>query len=47
MRHFGTIDVDQREAQWKSKGWTGFDPTSPLLSEDEQAFERDSVAVVH
>jgi len=46
MTHLGTIDVDQREAQWKSKGWTGFDPKSPLLSEDEQAFERDSVPVV-
>ena len=46
MTDLGTVDVDQREAQWKSKGWTGFDPNSALLSEDEQAFERDSVPVV-
>jgi uncharacterized protein (TIGR02271 family) len=46
LHQFGSVDVDSRAANWKSRGWSGFDPNSPLLSDDEQAFERDSVPVV-
>src|ERR1700716_1236997 len=46
LQQFGSVDVDSRAANWKSKGWTSFDSNSPLLSEDEQAFERDSAPVV-
>ncbi len=46
LQELGTVNVDQRAAQWKSKGWKGFDPNSKLMSDDEQAFERQSVPVV-
>lgn len=42
----GTVALDQRAAQWKSKGWNAFDPNSFPMTEDELAFERDSVPVV-
>ncbi|HEY0747705.1 MAG TPA: YsnF/AvaK domain-containing protein [Steroidobacteraceae bacterium] len=46
MQKLGTVDLDDRAAQWKSRGWNGFDPNAAPLSDDELAFERDSVPVV-
>lgn len=46
MQKLGTVNLDERAAQWKSKGWNGFDPTSSPMTDDELAFERDSVPVV-
>ena len=46
MQKLGTVDLDQRAAQWKSKGWNGFDPDASPMTDDELAFERDSVPVV-
>ena len=46
MQKLGTVDIDDRAAQWKSKGWNGFDPKSSPMTDDELAFERDSVPVV-
>jgi uncharacterized protein (TIGR02271 family) len=42
----GAVNLEQRAAQWKSKGWNGFDPAASPMTADELAFERDSVPVV-
>lgn len=46
MQKLGTVDLDDRAAHWKSKGWNGFDPNASPMTDDEMAFERDSVPVV-
>jgi stress response protein YsnF len=46
LRKLGPINVDERAATWKSRGWEGFDPQAPAMTEDELALERDSVPVV-
>ncbi len=46
MQRFGTVNLDDRAEQWRSRGWNGFDPDSSLMDEDELAFERDSLPVI-
>ena len=46
LNKLGSVDVEQRAAQWKSKGWTGFDPGAGLRSSDDEAFAAESVPVV-
>jgi uncharacterized protein (TIGR02271 family) len=46
MQTLGPVDVDARAAQWKSKGWTGFDRNCKPLSHEEMALERQSVPIV-
>lgn len=29
MNRFGPVDIEQRSAQWRSEGWTGFDADAP------------------
>lgn len=46
MNKMGSVDVEQRAAQWKRKGWTGFDADAGLMSRDDDAFAAESVPVV-
>ncbi|HEY1325594.1 MAG TPA: DUF2382 domain-containing protein [Casimicrobiaceae bacterium] len=40
MSRHGAIDIDARAASWRERGWTGYDPSAPQLSEQELAHER-------
>jgi uncharacterized protein (TIGR02271 family) len=40
LRRHDAIDIDERAEQWRSRGWTGFDPTAQPLSSDELEQER-------
>jgi len=46
LNTMGSVDVEQRAAGWKSKGWTGFDANAGLFSSDDEAFAAQSVPVV-
>jgi uncharacterized protein (TIGR02271 family) len=46
MHTLGSVDVDARAAQWKTKGWHGFDADAAPLSESDLASERAAVPVV-
>lgn len=35
MNRFGAVDIDERAAHWKSRGWSGYDETAPALSDSE------------
>lgn len=35
MNRFGAIDIDERAAQWKSRGWSRYDETAPAMSDTE------------
>lgn len=39
----GAVDVDERVAQWKSAGYTAYDPSAPPLSDDEIARGRQNL----
>jgi uncharacterized protein (TIGR02271 family) len=45
MQELGAVDMDQRAAQWQSKGWTGFDVDAKPLSEEELASEREGTVM--
>lgn len=40
MNRFDPVDVDERTAQWKSRGWSQYDEHAPRMSEAEIAHER-------
>lgn len=42
----GTIDIDERVAQWKSSGYAGYDPSAREYTADEVAAERKAFPVV-
>jgi uncharacterized protein (TIGR02271 family) len=46
MQDMGSVDVEARVDQWKQQGWTGFDPNSEPLTENELERERQAVPVV-
>lgn len=35
MQRFNPVDIDQRASQWRSSGWTGYQSSSPILTETE------------
>lgn len=35
MNRFGAVDIDERVAQWKSRGWSRYDETAPAMSDNE------------
>ncbi|WP_250515108.1 DUF2382 domain-containing protein [Caballeronia sp. INDeC2] len=45
MHEAGAVDVDERAAQWKSNGYTGFDATAKPYTPDEVAADRKAFAV--
>jgi len=40
LRRHGAIDIDDRVEQWRSRGWTGYDPAAQPLTTDELEQER-------
>lgn len=46
LQQLGSVDVDQRAAEWQSRGWTGFDASAKPLSHEELAAEREAVMPV-
>ena len=45
MHEAGAVDVDERAAQWKSNGYTGFDATAKAYTPDEVIADRKAFAV--
>jgi hypothetical protein len=42
MDRFGPIDIDERGAHWRMQGWSKYDSTAPVLSDDEIAHDRSA-----
>lgn len=42
LQRFNAIDLDQREAGWRSSGWSGYQADSPLYTAEEIRKDRDS-----
>lgn len=40
MNRFNPVDIDERAAGWRSRGWSKYDETAPALSDSEIADER-------
>jgi len=40
MERHGAFDIDERAANWRERGWQGYDPTAPRLSPAEVEAER-------
>jgi uncharacterized protein (TIGR02271 family) len=40
MNRFNPVDIDERAAGWRSRGWSQYDETAPALSDSEIADER-------
>lgn len=40
MNRFNPIDIDERAAGWRSRGWTKYDENAPALSDSDIAEER-------
>jgi uncharacterized protein (TIGR02271 family) len=41
LRRHDAVDIHDRAEQWRSRGWTGYEPSAQALSEDELARERE------
>jgi uncharacterized protein (TIGR02271 family) len=35
MNRYDPVDIDERATHWRSQGWSSFDTSAPILSEDE------------
>jgi len=35
MNRFDAVDISERESQWRSQGWTGYDQSAPMLTDSE------------
>jgi len=44
MSRYDPIDIDERSAQWKSQGWSGYDENAPRFSDSEIQQERSMYA---
>jgi uncharacterized protein (TIGR02271 family) len=44
MSRHGAVDVDKRVANWRERGWTGYDANAPALSDEELRQERNVTA---
>ncbi len=40
MNRFGPVDIEERAEQWKSRGWSKYDETAPVMSDAEIDEER-------
>lgn len=40
LNRFEPVDIDDRSAQWRSQGWSEYDRSAPILSEQEIAQDR-------
>ncbi|WP_019139917.1 YsnF/AvaK domain-containing protein [Noviherbaspirillum massiliense] len=44
MNRHDPVDVDERSTQWRSQGWTGYDPNAPMMSDSEIQQDRSMYA---
>lgn len=44
MSRHDPIDIDERSTMWRSQGWSGYDASAPMLTEEEIQKERSSYA---
>ncbi|MES2537565.1 MAG: YsnF/AvaK domain-containing protein [Pseudomonadota bacterium] len=44
MNRFEPVDIDERATHWRSRGWSGYDETAPMLTADEIEQERRGYA---
>jgi uncharacterized protein (TIGR02271 family) len=42
MNRYDPVDIDERSTHWRSQGWSSFDTSAPMLSEDEIRQDRSS-----
>jgi len=35
MNRFDAVDISERESQWRSQGWTGYDQSAPMMTDSE------------
>ena len=42
MGGFDPVDLDERSDHWKSQGWSGYDASAPMLSDDEIQKDRST-----
>lgn len=40
MNRYDPVDIDERSAHWRSRGWSGYDTSAPRLTEEEILQER-------
>jgi len=41
MNHYDPVDIDERSTVWRSQGWTGYDESAPMYTQDEIERERN------
>lgn len=44
LNRYDPVDIDERSSHWKSEGWSGYDMSAPVLSDDEIRQERSRYA---
>jgi len=44
MNRYDPIDIDERSAQWRTQGWSGYDENAPMFSDSEIQQERSMYA---
>lgn len=44
LNRYDPVDIDERSSHWRSEGWSGYDMSSPVLSDDEIRQERSRYA---
>jgi uncharacterized protein (TIGR02271 family) len=44
LNRYNPVDIDERASHWKSQGWSRYDSSAPLLSDDEITQDRSSYA---
>jgi uncharacterized protein (TIGR02271 family) len=42
MNRYNPVDIDERATHWRSQGWSSFDTSAPMLTEDEIRQDRSS-----
>jgi stress response protein YsnF len=46
FHRYGSINIDDRAARWKSEGWSGFDESAVPLGGNDRAAQQESLPVV-
>jgi uncharacterized protein (TIGR02271 family) len=44
MNRYNPVDIDERSSHWRSEGWSGYDTSAPMLTEDEIRQDRSRYA---
>jgi uncharacterized protein (TIGR02271 family) len=44
MNRYNPVDIDERSTSWRSEGWSGYDTSSPMMTQDEIQQDRSRYA---